>query len=110
MTLKDICTGIDWVLMAAAVIFAAVSILMISGKGACLIAGYNTADEKAKQRFDAKKLCRVVGAGFSVITFLLLIMAVWAESLTTAFLYVYIGIVLADCAVMIILANTICKK
>ena len=42
MTLKDLSTGPDWVQWAVLVIFALLSILFLSGRGSCLIAGYNT--------------------------------------------------------------------
>lgn len=34
---------------------------MIFGKGSWLIAGYNTASKKEKEKYDEKKLCRAVG-------------------------------------------------
>lgn len=38
------------------------------GKGSFLIAGYNTASEKEKAKYNEKKLCRIVGLGFLVMT------------------------------------------
>ena len=46
----------------------------------------------------------------SVITILLLAMAVGEAVLPAYMAYVCLGVILADCAVMIILANTICRK
>lgn len=56
-------------------IFAVLSILFLMGKGGFLIAGYNTASESEKARYDEKRLCRVMGIGMSVITISLVIAA-----------------------------------
>lgn len=110
MKLQDISNGPDWVIWAVFAIFVVLSIVLLSGHGGNLIAGYNTAGKEEKNQYDEKKLCRVVGAGMLVITILILITAVGETFLPAWFVYVCLGIILTDCAVMIILANTICKK
>ena len=40
------------------VLFLALGVLFLRGKGASLIAGYNTAPKTAKARYDEKALCR----------------------------------------------------
>lgn len=109
-TLADISTGPDWVLYALIVLFAVLSVFLLLGKGSWLLAGYNTASEKEKQNYDEKKLCRVVGGGMAVITFLLLITAKFEDVLPAACAHVFGIIVLADCIIMCVLGNTICKK
>lgn len=42
-------------------IFLMFSILLLNGKGAMLIAGYNTLDEKERAKYDEKALCKAVG-------------------------------------------------
>ena len=84
MTLKDLSTGPDWVQWAVLVIFALLSILFLSGRGSCLIAGYNTV--------------------------FLFVMSVWEEALPAAIAYIFLALVAVDCVVMIVLMNTICKK
>lgn len=37
------------------------SAVFLSGHGSALIAGYNTASNKEKEKYDSKKLCRAVG-------------------------------------------------
>lgn len=110
MTLKDISNGPDWILWIGFVIFALISILLLTGHGAGLIAGYNTAGKEEKSKYDEKKLCRVTGIGMSVIAVLLLVMAIWEEILPAAFAYITLAIVLIDCLLMIVLMNTVCKK
>ena len=51
-----------------AAIFAVLSVFLLTGHGAFLISGYNTAKAQKKALFDEKKLCRVTGAGLVVIT------------------------------------------
>lgn len=110
MTLKDIINGPDIIMWIVAVFLTILSIVFLTGNGAELIAGYNTADSSEKSKYDEKKMCRVMGAGMSVITVLLFAMAIWSEVLPAAFAYVFIGVVIADCIAIIVLLNTVCKK
>lgn len=110
MTLKDTMNGPPVLLWVIIVLSAVLSIVLLTGHGADLIAGYNTASEEKKKKYDEKKLCRVTGCGISVITVLLLIQALFLEVLPAWFAYLSAGIVLADCVTIIILSNTICKK
>lgn len=110
MTLKDISHGPEATIWIVLVIFAALSIILLSGHGANLISGYNTAGKEKKDKINEKKLCRVTGAGMLVITLLIFVMAVWQSVLPASFAYVAAGIILADSAAIIILGNSICKK
>lgn len=110
MTLRDISTGPDWIAWVIIVIFVVLVVILLTGHGAGLIAGYNTASKEEQSKYDAKKLCRVTGAGMAVITILLLIMTVWQDVLPAAFANVFGATTIIDCIVMIILMNTICKK
>ena len=110
MTVKDMSNGPDWILWVILIMFAVLSGVLLSGHGANLIAGYNTASDEEKNRYDTKKLCRVVGGGMTVITVLIFVMAVWEAVLPAAFVYVFLVVTLVDSAVIIILANTICRK
>lgn len=110
MTLKDISNGPDWMIWVVFVIFAVISIVLLTGHGANLIAGYNTATKEEKAKVNEKKLCRVVGVGMLIITLLILVMGVGESILPAWIAYVFLGVVLTDCFVLIILANTICKK
>lgn len=109
MTLKDTANGPDWVIWVVFAIFAIVSIVLLTGHGANLIAGYNTASDEEKSKYDTKKLCRVVGTGMALIALMILIMAVGEAVLPAAFAYVFLVVTVIDCIAIIILANTICK-
>lgn len=110
MTLKDVSNGPDFVIWIVFVLFFILSIVLLFGKGSWLIAGYNTASKEEKSKFDEKKLCRITGAGMAVITVMLGIMGLGEEVLPAAFAYIFVAVTIVDCVVMIVLANTICKK
>ena len=44
--------------LVLALVLVILSIFLLCGKGAWLIAGYNTASEAEKAQYDTKKLCR----------------------------------------------------
>ena len=46
MKLADLSTGPDWVVYVGFIIFAVLSIVLISGHGSWLISGYNTASKE----------------------------------------------------------------
>ena len=49
------------VMVGMVVLFLVLGLVFRSGRGASLIAGYNTASEKEKDKIDEKKLCRYTG-------------------------------------------------
>ena len=110
MTLNDISNGPDVMIWVVVAILAIFSIILLTGYGANLIAGYNTASKEEKEKYDGKKMSRIVGVGMSVITLMVLAMGLWEDVLPDYAAYISLGIVVVDCAVMIVLANTICKK
>ena len=59
MTLKDISSGPDWIVWIIGILFLIISLILISGHGASLIAGYNTAGRDEKNRYDTKNLLRI---------------------------------------------------
>ena len=59
-------------IIGLSLIFGIMAIFLLMGKGGFLIAGYNTASESEKARYDEKKLCRVMGIGMMLIAFGLL--------------------------------------
>ena len=110
MKLADLSTGPDWGVYVGFIILAVLSIVLISGHGSWLISGYNTASKEEKAKYNEKKLCRTMGIGMSVIAILLLIMGVFENILPTFFVYIALGIILADVVIIIVLGNTICRR
>ena len=49
MKLADLATGSDWIAWIVFVIFAALSITLLSGHGSWFISGYNTATKEEKE-------------------------------------------------------------
>ena len=97
-----------WASWAIVALFAALSIILLMGKGSFLIAGYNTKSKEQKAKYNAKKLCRVVGGGLSIITIIMGTGAYYEFELPSAIDWLipwgYLGVI----AVILILTNTIC--
>ena len=110
MTMADVAHGPDWPIWVIIVILAIISLVLLSGHGGGLIAGYNTASKEQKEKYDVKKLCRTIGGGIAVIAILLLVVALFQKVLPVSFAYILAGSILADIVGMLILANTVCKK
>ena len=110
MTIRDITNGPKWILWGVGILCILMSALLLSGRGAWLIAGYNTSPKEKKSRYDEKKLCRVSGGGMAVISIFVFIMALWDEVLPAGFMYVFLGITLLVTIIMLILMNTYCRK
>ena len=110
MTLKDISSGPDWVIWVVGIILAIFSIILLTGHGANLIAGYNTASKEEKDKYDAKKLCRVIGSGMAIIAVLVFVMGIFENVLPASFAAISLIIVMIDIVIMLVIANTVCKK
>ena len=110
MKLADLATGSNVKVWIVFVIFAVLSIILLSGHGSWFISGYNTASKEEKEKYDEKKLCRTMGFGMSVIAILTLTMGLLENILPAFFLYIALGIILVDAVVIIILGNTVCRK
>ena len=110
MTLKDISSGPDWVIWVVGIILAIFSIILLTGHGANLIAGYNTASKEKKDKYNAKRLSRVFGSGIAVITGLVFVMGIFENVLPASFAAISLIIVMIDIVIMLVIANTVCKK
>ena len=110
MTLADYINGPDWIIWVVFCVLVMLSIVLISGHGSILIAGYNTASKEGKLKYDEKKLCRTVGIGTAILAVLLLTMGLFKNSLPACCGYIFAAIILTDIMIIIILENTICRK
>lgn len=97
------------ILYSTAALLILPSILLLRGKGAFLIAGYNTASPEQKAAIDEKKLCRVTGGGLLVCGILVLFLAILGENTPPWFTVVFIIVTMLDVIVMIWLTNTKCR-
>lgn len=109
-TLKDTINGPAWTLWIIFAIFAVLSVILLTGHGSFLIAGYNTSRPEKKAEYNEKRLCRVTGVGLLVIAAMILVMIIGINVLPAFTANIFGGIVIADAVVMIILMNTICKR
>lgn len=109
-TLAETANGPVWVVWLTGGLLFVVSIVLLSGKGSFLIAGYNTAPAEEKAKYDEKKLCRIMGAGLLLVSIIIVVMGLFAEVLPESTAYIGGGIILLDVIVMLVLANTVCKK
>lgn len=66
-----------------ALLLVIVSIFLFCGKGAWLIAGYNTASQEEKAQYDEKKLCRGGGVFLLVCGVLVGLMAFFIHGVET---------------------------
>ena len=86
------------------------SLILLSGHGSALIAGYNTMTEDEKKTIDEKKLCFVLGICMFVCALTMLYMAVLNPNITIATTIVASSIITIDLVVSIYIANTKCNK
>lgn len=91
------------------IIFLILSLVLLSGRGSFLIAGYNTASSAKKARYDEKKLCCVTGAGMLVITLLIGISMIFGDEFMANFGMAFTALCLGDVAVMLYVMNTKCQ-
>lgn len=109
-TLRDISNGSDWIIYVVVVVLAIMAITLLLGKGAWMIAGYNTATKEEKEKYNEKALCRVVGAGLALIAVLALIMGIFQDVLPASFATVSLVVILVDVVAILVLGNTVCRK
>ena len=94
------------IICSLAALLAVLSVLLLTGRGAFLISGYNTASPALKAAFDEKRLCRVTGGGLLVISLLLFIMGVLGEDMPRWFIPVFIAVTVLDALAMALISNS----
>ena len=87
------------------IILTVLGILILSGKGSWLIAGYNMMSDDKKKKYNYKRLCCVLGIGI-----LLLDMCLIISSITVEFDKLFSVLEIIITALIFILANTICRR
>ncbi len=110
MKLADVSNGPDWVVWVVLVLLVIFSIILLTGHGSWLIAGYNTSSKEEKAKYNEKRLCRIVGSGMMIVSVLVFISQMFENVLPASFAYWMLGIIFLDVVVMLILGNTIGKK
>ena len=92
------------------VIMFVLGVVILSGKGDNLIAGYNTASEKERQEVNIKRL-RMVVAGICILVSVLLVIPffIGKEDDVSCQVFSALGIMLIA-IIGLVLANTWCKR
>ena len=98
------------ILWSLTAILGICSLILLSGHGAALIAGYNTMTEDEKKTIDEKKLCFVMGIGALVSALVLFFMALLGPNIPNTTAIIAGSIIAIDAVVMVYIANTKCKK
>ncbi len=96
-----------WIFVA---ILALISVLVFIGKGATLIAGYNTSSKEEKSKYNVKALGKVVGGGLGVITIIVVLIVFFNGELPSVLSWLNPWGLLGTIVLVIIFGNTICKK
>ena len=99
-----------WVPWIIVTILVVVSIILLMGKGSLLIAGYNLLPKEIKQKYNTKRLCRVVGGGTSIITVIMVIATLYRFEMPYTISWIIPWGLFGTIAVVGILACTICKR
>ena len=86
--------------------FIVLGILFSKGKGAFLIAGYNTASAREKAKTDEKKLCRFMGKFMFALAACWLVIAASALFDLMPLLWIGLGLFLVVVIAGVIYANT----
>ena len=89
-------------------LFTVITVVLFSGRGGFLIAGYNTASKADKAKYNEKKLGIVMGGGMAVITVLIFICALYQDDLPDYMLWLMPAGIVVSTISMIILSNTVC--
>ncbi|MBR5019734.1 MAG: DUF3784 domain-containing protein [Bacteroidales bacterium] len=95
------------VLIIIAALCAIMGIIVLLGKGDFLIAGYNTASDKEKEKYNIHRLRFVVGV---VLLAIACLMPLLLLKVGNVFKALFSGIVVVLCIAAVILANTWAKK
>lgn len=110
MTLSDVQTGPDWTGIVLSIVFLVIAIVLFTGRGAFLIAGYNTMPKEKKEKYDEKKLGRITGSAVLMLSLLIAFTELFKERLPASFGTIFgvaVGVIIV---VHLILMNTVGKK
>lgn len=100
----------SWIGLIALILILALSILLLTGRGSFLIAGYNTASKEEKAKYQEKRLCRVVGAGVGVETLLVSVFLLPTGNLPAFLNWLIPVLIILVLGITLLLGNTVCKK
>ena len=97
------------IILLTILIGGGISLPLLMGKGSFLIAGYNTASEKEKRKYNEKKLCRTVGVYMALITVLVLGAEILGENIPDWYMALVMGGVFIGLIPTLLYANLGCR-
>ena len=95
------------VIIIVSALLLVMGIVVLIGKGDKLIAGYNTASEKEKAKYNIKRLRGLIGGLLIVLAPMLFLMN-GEDTMTASWSFCFLTLIL--CIIVVILANTWAKK
>ena len=102
------------VIFCIAAVLLIMGIVLCTGHGSWLLAGYNTMKKEEKEKYDVKKLCRGTGIHMLIVTALCIAMglteAFCPEEMIDTVAKVCAALILISITVWIIWGNIFCKK
>lgn len=96
-----------FVLIGISVLCALMGLAVLLGKGDNFIAGYNTASEREKEKYNIKRLRLATGVTVLAVACLL---PLYLLNVSDALRFTFSGILVAICIAGVILSNTWAKK
>lgn len=87
-----------------------IAVILMSGKGSFLIAGYNTASKERKRKYDEKKLSRVYGVGMLVIAVFVTLPYFLGEKLADRLTGIIPAVIILTIIAMILVGSFCCKS
>ena len=107
------------ILLVIALLFLVISLFLLNGKGSWLIAGYNTASQEERDKYNEKKLCRAVGI-LCLLCCLLMCILAWlgyrvetgkmAENEMLPYGLGFAAVILVAAIAIVVYSNTKAKK
>lgn len=91
---------------AGMIVVIALSVVLMRGKGAWLIAGYNTMDQKEKDRYDSTALCKFMGKYLLSVSLLMPVIPIGGMFKINWLGFVYGAYVLLSAIFVIVYCNT----
>ncbi len=95
---------------AVVILIGILSLYLLSGRGAMLIAGYNTSSDEEKLRYDEKKLCRAVGAYLGLITVMVAVRLLWDGRFPGTGEGLWIGGIILLTGLLLLYTNLGCRR
>ena len=93
------------IIVGTILLLAILGLVLRSGKGAFLIAGYNTASKEEKEKTDEKKLCKAVGNLFLILAVCCIVPAAGLITEKVVILLIGVALIAVVCVIGAVYMN-----